>query len=97
MSSLNLFLPGSPYLERDGAPVEFGSHENVALVAHLAVTGERHTCGALTTLLRQVHDPLTRYDIDLRRLKIVQAQKGGPSTWMRTPVSCLNRTLYRRK
>jgi hypothetical protein len=97
MSSLKLFLPGSPYLERDGAPVEFGSHDNVALVAHLAVTGERHTNEALTTLLRQEHDPMTRYDIDLRCWEMVQAEKGGPSTWMRTPVSCLNRTFYCRK
>ena len=51
MSTLKLFLLGSPRLDRDGVPVEFARRKNVALVAYLATTGASHSRESLITLL----------------------------------------------
>ena len=51
MSSLRLCLLGPPRLECDGAPFEFRYRKNIALLAYLALAGERHTREALITLL----------------------------------------------
>ncbi len=52
MSSQKLFLLGSPYLERNGVPLEFGARKNVALITYPAITGKRHTHEALIGLRR---------------------------------------------
>lgn len=51
MSGLSLRLLGSPRIERDGALVKVDTRKAIALLAYLAVTGERHTRDALATLL----------------------------------------------
>ena len=66
MSDLRLFLLGPPRLERDGVPLELHYRKNVALIAYLAVTGERHTREALVTLLWPEVEP-SRARANLRR------------------------------
>jgi predicted ATPase len=66
MSSLKLFLLGSPRLERDGAPLEFSMRKNLALIAYLAVTAQPHTREALVTLLWPELEP-SRARAGLRR------------------------------
>ena len=51
MSSLALYLLGLPRVERDGAPVRLRRRKAVALLAYLAVSGQRHGRDALATLL----------------------------------------------
>ena len=51
MSTLRLHLLGSSRLERDGAPLEFDTRKNVALVTYLAVTGQNHRRESLIALL----------------------------------------------
>ena len=46
-----LYLLGSPRIERDGAPLEVDTRKALALVAHLAVTGQPQTRDALAGLL----------------------------------------------
>ena len=50
MSTLKLFLLGSPRLERDGVPVDLARRKNVALLAYLAITDTSHTRKSLITL-----------------------------------------------
>ncbi len=50
MAQLALFLLGSPKIERDGEPVETDRRKAVALLAYLAVTGERHSRDLLAVL-----------------------------------------------
>ena len=66
MSSLRLFLLGSPRLERDEVPVEFRYRKNVALLAYLAVGGETHTRESLIALLWPEFEP-NRARAGLRR------------------------------
>ncbi len=51
VSSLKMFLLGSPRLERDGEPLEIDARKSVALLAYLVVTEQSHTRDALATLL----------------------------------------------
>jgi predicted ATPase/DNA-binding SARP family transcriptional activator len=67
MSDLKLFLLGSPRLERDGVPLDFDTRrKNVALVAYLAVTDQRHSRETLVTLLWPELEP-NRARAGLRR------------------------------
>ena len=66
MSTLKLFLLGSPRLERDGVPVDFARRKNVALLAYLAITGTSHARESLVTLLWPELDP-SRARASLRR------------------------------
>ena len=50
VSQLSFRLFGSPQIEIDGRPVEFGRHKAMALCAYLAVTAQRHRRDALATL-----------------------------------------------
>jgi DNA-binding SARP family transcriptional activator len=51
VSRLTLLLLGPPHLERDGSPLEFETRKALALLAFLAVSGERHNRDELATLL----------------------------------------------
>jgi DNA-binding SARP family transcriptional activator len=66
MSGLRLYLLGPPRIERDGVPIQLNRHKDIALVAYLAVTGERHTREALVTLLWPELEP-SRARAGLRR------------------------------
>ena len=66
MPRLALYLLGPPRIERDGVPLKLQYRKNTALIAYLAVTGERHTREALITLLWPEHDP-SRARASLRR------------------------------
>jgi predicted ATPase/DNA-binding SARP family transcriptional activator len=66
MSRLALFLLGPPRIERDGTQVHLDRRKAVALVAYLAVTGQRHRRETLATLLWPEHDQ-TRALANLRR------------------------------
>ena len=66
MSSLKLYLLGSPLIERDGEPVKVDTRKAIALVAYLAVTGTPHGRDALAALLWPESD-LDRARAALRR------------------------------
>ena len=51
MSRLELFLLGPPRIQRDGVPVEVDTRKAIALLAYLAVTGERQRRDSLAGLL----------------------------------------------
>ena len=66
MPHLALYLLGPPRLERDGQPIEITRRKAVALLAYLAVTGERHSRDSLAALLWPEYDH-RRARADLRR------------------------------
>jgi predicted ATPase len=82
MSAVRLCLLGPPRLERDGKPVELDTRKTVALVAYLAMTGQRpgeetHTREALATLLWPEVEP-QRARANLRRsLSVLKKGIGG--------------------
>jgi len=51
LARMALFLLGPPRIEYSGEPVEIDRHKAIALLAYLAVTGERQSRDALATLL----------------------------------------------
>lgn len=51
MSAAKLFLLGPPYVEGEGAPVELDTRKALALLAYLALTGQRHSRDTLAALL----------------------------------------------
>ena len=57
VSSLKMFLLGSPRLERDGEPLEIDARKSVALLAYLVITGQSYTRDALATLLWPESEP----------------------------------------
>jgi predicted ATPase/DNA-binding SARP family transcriptional activator len=56
MSRLAIFLLGAPRIELDSRPVVPDTRKAVALLAYLAVTGERHTRDTLAALLWPEYD-----------------------------------------
>ena len=77
MSTLRLCLLGPPRIERDGVPLDLTYRKNAALLAYLAVTGERHTREALVTLLWPELEP-SRARAGLRRnLSVLRKALGG--------------------
>jgi len=56
MSQLAVFLFGPPRLERDGEPTNVDTRKAIALLAYLAVTGQRHSRDALAALLWPDYD-----------------------------------------
>lgn len=56
MARLEVFLLGAPRIEFDGAAVELDTRKAIALLAYLAMSGERHTRDALATLLWPDYD-----------------------------------------
>src|SRR5919199_6899772 len=51
MSGLRVLLLGPPRIEREGRPIQVDTRKAIALLAYLAVTGERHSRDALAALL----------------------------------------------
>ena len=51
MSRINLFLLGSPRIEKDGVPITVDTRKAVALMAYIAVTGKVHQRDTLAALL----------------------------------------------
>jgi len=80
MSSLKLCLLGSPYLERDGLPLEMRTRKNMALIAYLAVTGESHNRETLVTLLWPELEP-SRARGNLRR-SLSELKKALDGEWL---------------
>ncbi len=66
MSRLALFLLGPPRVEREGQPIKLDRHKALALLAFLAVTGQRHGREYLAALLWPELDGL-RARSNLRR------------------------------
>jgi predicted ATPase/DNA-binding SARP family transcriptional activator len=66
MSRLALYLLGPPRIELDGVPVHVSRRKAVALLAYLAVTGQRYRRDALATLLWPEQDQ-RRARANLRR------------------------------
>jgi ABC-type transport system substrate-binding protein/DNA-binding SARP family transcriptional activator len=66
MSRLALYFLGPPRVELDGEEIQLGRRKVTALLAYLAVTGERHSRDSLTTLLWPEYDQ-SRARADLRR------------------------------
>ncbi|BCL80274.1 hypothetical protein ccbrp13_27390 [Ktedonobacteria bacterium brp13] len=56
MSELTLFLLGSPYIERNGARITVDTRKAIALLAYLAITGQRQRRDTLATLLWPDYD-----------------------------------------
>src|SRR5579859_4900600 len=56
MSRLALYLLGSPRIERDGAPVEVDTRKAIALIAYLALSGQRQSRDTLAALLWPDYD-----------------------------------------
>jgi predicted ATPase/DNA-binding SARP family transcriptional activator len=74
---LELYLLGSPRLERDGEAVAFDSRKQLALIAYLAMTGRSHTREALITLLWPELEP-SRGRAGLRRdLSVIRKALDG--------------------
>ena len=66
MSRLSLYLLGPPRIECNGAPIKVDTRKAIALIAYLAITGERHGRDALVNLLWPEYDQ-TRGRAALRR------------------------------
>jgi DNA-binding SARP family transcriptional activator len=79
MPHLTLTLLGPPHLERDGQPVTLDTRKAMALLAYLAVTGQRHSRDALAALLYPDFDQ-SRARATLRRtLSSLKSAIGEPS------------------
>jgi predicted ATPase/DNA-binding SARP family transcriptional activator len=77
MTMLTLSFLGSPLIERDGAAVEMRLRKAMALLAYLAVTGQRHSRDTLAELLYPEKDR-TDSRSDLRRsLSILRGAIGS--------------------
>jgi DNA-binding SARP family transcriptional activator len=77
MPELALYLLGPPRVERESQPLELQYRKNTALLAYLAVTGERHTREALVALLWPELDS-GRARANLRRnLSLLRQALGG--------------------
>src|SRR5262245_14026222 len=57
MGDLKLFLLGPPRFERQGVPLILNRSRALALLAYLAVTGDKHSREALATLLWPEGEP----------------------------------------
>ena len=55
MSDIRLFLLGAPRIERDGSPVDLDTRKAIALVAYLAIEGQRFRRDSLAGLLWPEH------------------------------------------
>jgi DNA-binding SARP family transcriptional activator/predicted ATPase/class 3 adenylate cyclase len=56
MARLRLYLLGPPRIERDGEPIKVDTRKAIALLAHIAITGESHRRDSLVNLLWPEYD-----------------------------------------
>ncbi len=82
MTQLALYFLGAPRLELDGKAVFLSHHKATALLAYLAVTGQRHTRPALAALLWPGHDAVSARG-ELRRMIWVVKKSLGQG-WLET-------------
>src|SRR5262245_36435700 len=75
----SLFLFGSPRLEHSGEPVAIDRHKALALLAYLAVSGQRHSRDVLATMLWPDYDQ-TRARAAVRRA-LASLTKALPGDW----------------
>jgi len=66
MTQLQLFLFGSPRLERDGVIVTVDTRKAIALLSYLALTGQLHSRDTLATLFWPEY-PQSQAKANLRR------------------------------
>ncbi|HZG67204.1 MAG TPA: BTAD domain-containing putative transcriptional regulator, partial [Herpetosiphonaceae bacterium] len=66
MSEPKVFLLGAPRLEAGGVPAELDTRKAIALIAYIAITGQRHSRDALANLLWPEYSD-TRARASLRR------------------------------
>jgi predicted ATPase/DNA-binding SARP family transcriptional activator len=82
MARLELFLLGTPRLERDGVPLEFDTRKILALVAYLAVSGlntegSRLSRDSLTALLWPELEPSRARAVLRRNLSLLRSALEG--------------------
>jgi DNA-binding SARP family transcriptional activator/predicted ATPase len=80
VSRLALHLLGPPHVERDGVPIQVDTRKAIALLAYLAVTGERHRRASLANLLWPEYDR-TRGRAALRRT-LYTLRKALDGAWL---------------
>ncbi len=76
MSELVLFLLGHPRIEFDGNPLDIARRKGIALLAFLAMTGQRHGRDLLAALLWPDHDQATARAALRRTLSTLVADIG---------------------
>ncbi len=81
MSSLRLFLLGSPRIERDGVPITLDRHKSTALLAYLTMTRQSRSRDELATLLWPDFDQ-TSARASLRRV-VAALKKGIGPEWLK--------------
>lgn len=77
MPDLKLFLLGSPYLERDGLPVEMDTRKALALLSYLTVNNGGHNRDALAALLWPDYDESGARGAFRRTLSTLNKALGG--------------------
>src|SRR5687767_11040490 len=77
MAVLRVALLGPPDVECDGSPLVVDTRKAVALLAYLAVTGERHGRDALAALLWPDHDTEHARGALRRTLSVLNKALGG--------------------
>ena len=77
MSSLKIFLLGPPRLERDGRLLKMDTRKAMALLAYLALTGERQTRDSLAAFLWPEYDDRRGKAALRRTLSTLKAAVGG--------------------
>ena len=68
MARLTLSLLGSPRIELAGKPVEVDTRKAIALLVHLAVTGQAHRRDTVATLLPKIRLDTVALDDDTETL-----------------------------
>ncbi len=80
MSRLALYLLGPPRVELDGEPIRLDRHKALALLAYLAVTGERQRRDALVNLLWPEYD--SRRGRGALRRTLYALNQALPGPWL---------------
>ena len=77
MADLKLFLLGTPLVERDGAALEVDTRKAIALLAYLAVSGQRHSRDTIAALLWPEYDQPSARGALRRTLSALNKALGG--------------------
>jgi DNA-binding SARP family transcriptional activator len=77
VSDLKLFLLGSPRVEQAGAQINVDTRKAIALLAYLAMTGQRHSRDALAALLWPEYDHPSARGALRRTLSTLKKALGG--------------------